>query len=201
MPTPKSSPHSSKAPARGRTSKSVGSKPAGRRADASTDATRGVADGLANFAEQVANRILRPLGIVMLTRDRIQETLDEAAERGRVTRTDANDLVAELFRRGRQQTDELLSDVERFLGAGRDQLGSVRLARLPDSMERLMPRGMRTSGSDASLPIAGYDDLTARQVDERLKGLTAAELRKVRDYELRHANRKSVLSAIERSLS
>ena len=196
MPTPKSSPHSSKAPARGRTSKSVGSKPAGRRADASTDAPP-----IPSRPVSAPNRILRPLGIVMLTRDRIQETLDEAAERGRVTRTDANDLVAELFRRGRQQTDELLSDVERLLGAGRDQLGSVRLARLPDSMERLMPRGMRTSGSDASLPIAGYDDLTARQVDERLKGLTAAELRKVRDYELRHANRKSVLSAIERSLS
>jgi hypothetical protein len=50
------------------------------------------------------------------------------------------------------------------------------------------------------LPIPGYDDLTARQVIERLGKLKPAELRKVRDYELRHLNRKSVLDAIERSL-
>jgi hypothetical protein len=46
----------------------------------------------------------------------------------------------------------------------------------------------------------GYDDLTAAQVQGRLEGLTPAELRKVRDYEKRHANRKSVLNAIESKL-
>jgi hypothetical protein len=138
----------------------------------------------------------------MLTRDRIQEVLDDAAERGRVTRSDANELVAQLVSRGRQQTEELLSDFERLLGVGKDQLGSAgRLARVPDSMERLVPRGWRSSGGETTLPIADYDDLTARQVEERLKGLTRAELRKVREYELRHANRKSVLSAIERELA
>jgi hypothetical protein len=38
-------------------------------------------------------------------------------------------------------------------------------------------------------------------VQARLDGLSAAELRRVRDYERRHANRKSVLTAIDRSLS
>jgi hypothetical protein len=37
-------------------------------------------------------------------------------------------------------------------------------------------------------------------VEQRLDGLKPAELRKVRDYECRHANRKSVLEAIERAL-
>src|SRR5205823_6120244 len=104
-------------------------------------ATVGVADGLASLAEQLANRIIRPLGLVVLSRERIQETLDEAAEGGRITRSDANELVSELVHRGREQTEELLSDTERLLG-----------------------------------------------------------LRGLRDYERRHANRKSVLSAIGKAL-
>jgi hypothetical protein len=37
-------------------------------------------------------------------------------------------------------------------------------------------------------------------VQDRLEGLTAADLRKLRDYERRHANRKTVLDRIERKL-
>jgi uncharacterized protein (DUF433 family) len=107
---------------------------------------------------------------VLLTRERIQATLDEAAERGRMTRADANELVAELVRRGRQQTDELLD------------------------------RARRTVGAVPSLPIADYDELTVGQVAEKLPPLTSAQLRRVRDYERRHANRKSVLAAIEQLL-
>jgi hypothetical protein len=51
-----------------------------------------------------------------------------------------------------------------------------------------------------SFPILGYDDLTAGQVEQRLEGLKPAALRKVRDYERRHANRKTVLDAVERAL-
>ena len=65
------------------------------------------------------------MDLMMLTRERIQETLDEAAERGRLTRTDANDLVSELVRKGRQQTDELVGDFEQLVGRGRDQIGSA----------------------------------------------------------------------------
>jgi len=88
---------------------------------------------------------------VILTRERIQETLDEAAERGRLVRS--------------------------------------------------ADRAPRTVGVGPSFPILGYDDLTASQVQARLEGLTPAELRKGREYERRHANRKSVLAAIEASLS
>ena len=67
---------------------------------------------MATFAEQLANYVINPLGLVLLTRERIQDTLDEAAERGRLTRSDADELTAELVRRGRLQTDELLADAE-----------------------------------------------------------------------------------------
>jgi hypothetical protein len=52
-----------------------------------------------------------------------------------------------------------------------------------------------------SFPIIGYDDLSARQVSSRLVGLRPAELRKVREYERRHANRTSVLDALEKALA
>src|SRR5207253_776884 len=132
------------------------------------------------------------------------ETLDDAAERGRLTRSDANDLVAELIQRGRQQTEELLTDLERLLGRGRDQIDSAtRRAHLGEPIDLIVrgaDRARRTVGGSASFPIAGYDELTASQVQAQLGSLTPAQLRKVREYELRHANRKSVLSAIDSSL-
>lgn len=58
-----------------------------------------------------------------------------------------------------------------------------------------------TAAPAASLPIPDYDDLTARKAIERLAGLAPAALRKLREYERRHANRKSVLEAIDRGLA
>ena len=93
---------------------------------------------------------------LVITRERVQEVLDDAAE-----------LFAELVRRGRG--------------------GLVDTAR-------------RATGLGPAFPIAGYEDLTAAQVAERLDGLSVAELRQVRDHERRNANRKTVLSAVERRL-
>src|ERR687898_458338 len=44
---------------------------------------------------------------VTLSRDRLREVMDDAVERGRMTRTDANELVSRLVSRSRQQTDDL----------------------------------------------------------------------------------------------
>jgi hypothetical protein len=69
-----------------------------------------------------------------------------------------------------------------------------------DRIVRTADRARRTVGVGPSFPILGYDDLTAAQVNSRLKGLSPRELRQVREYERRHANRKSVLDAIEKAL-
>ena len=61
-------------------------------------------------------------------------------------------------------------------------------------------RARRTIGVGPSFPILGYDELTVAQVQTRLPKLADPELRTVRDYERRHANRKSLLSAIEKAL-
>jgi polyhydroxyalkanoate synthesis regulator phasin len=148
--------------------------------------------------------VINPLGLVLMTRERIQDTLDEAAALGRLTRSDANELASELVRRGRLQTDEILADAERLLERGREQLDSGTMrSRFSDGMDRIArtaDRARRTVGVGPSFPILGYDELTAAQVNSRLKGLSATELRRVREYERRHANRKSVLDAIERAL-
>jgi hypothetical protein len=61
-------------------------------------------------------------------------------------------------------------------------------------------RARRTIGVGPSFPILGYADLTVAQIRSRLGNLTDPELRKVRDYERRHARRKSLLRAIEKAL-
>ena len=155
-----------------------------------------------SLAEQIVARTLDPLGAVMLTRDRIQEILEEAVQRGRVTRSDANELTGELVRRGRAQTEDLLAEVERLLESGWDRLESAGspLGEGINLLARTADRARRGVGGSAAFPISGYEALTAREVQGRLNGLSRADLAQVRDYERRHANRKTVLDAVERAL-
>jgi polyhydroxyalkanoate synthesis regulator phasin len=140
----------------------------------------------------------------MLTREHIQETLDDAASRGRVTRKDANELVAELVRRGRSGGDDVRSDIEDLAARGRQQIGSAtkRAARSQpvDRIVRGADRARRAAGVGSSFPITGYPELNVSQVQARLKELSKPELRKVLTYERQHANRKSVVGAIEKTL-
>jgi polyhydroxyalkanoate synthesis regulator phasin len=141
----------------------------------------------------LARGVFGSVNFVLLSRERIQEAFDDAVERGRVTRDDANDLVTALVSTGRQQAQDFVSDVEQILG--RNAAGTT------DRVLREVDRARRTAGIGPAFPISNYDDLTAAQVTARVNDLTPAELRKVRDHERRNANRKSVLSAIERKLA
>ena len=137
-------------------------------------------------------RFLDPREVVVVTRERLQEALDEAVARGRMTRDDAGALLADLLQRGREDIEGLLDGAK---GATRKGVsGSA------ERVLREVDRARRAAGVGPSFPILGYDDLTAAQVNERLGDLDAAELRKVRDYEKRNANRKSVLAAVEQKL-
>ena len=129
--------------------------------------------------------MLSPLNVVLLSRKTIDDLFDDAVKRGRMTRSDAQEMAQSLVSRGARATDDFLSDLERMLGS-RGDTGET--------------DGDAGDGSTPNLPIAGYDELSAPQVQERLDGLTPAELRKLRDYEQRHANRKTVLDQIERRL-
>jgi hypothetical protein len=53
---------------------------------------------------------------------------------------------------------------------------------------------------DARFPIEGYDGLNVEEVSGRLGGLSAEDLRKVRDYEERTENRETVLEQLDRRI-
>jgi polyhydroxyalkanoate synthesis regulator phasin len=59
---------------------------------------------------------------VTLSRDRIQEVVDDAVKRGRMTHGDAEKMIGELLKRGRKQTDTLLSELEKLVRQARRKL-------------------------------------------------------------------------------
>jgi len=158
-----------------------------RRKTTSGSRSGGTAKDTDGVREQLA-RFLDPREVVVLTRERVQEAVDDAVERGRMTRNDATALVTALFERGRSQTDDLIAQIESLVTG------------TPTRIVREVDRARRVTGIGSNFPVSGYDDLTAAQVGERLGDLSPPELRKVRDYERRNANRKSVLQNIERKL-
>jgi polyhydroxyalkanoate synthesis regulator phasin len=151
--------------------------------------SRKPSSGSVGELREALSSLIDPLGMVMLTRERIEDALNDAVSRGRVTADDAQDLVTSLIERGRRQTSDVLGELEEIVSHKADR------ARAKTDKAR------RAAGMGASsFPIAGYEDLTAAQVQARLDGLAAADLRKVREHEKRHANRKTVLRAIDQRL-
>ena len=159
---------------------------------------------------------------VTLSRDRLQEVVDDAVKRGRMTRGDANELVSKLVSRGRQQTDDLIKELERLLEQTRKQVEAQVDSRVTPARRRAEQAAgraarrarsaaepalaeadklRRRAGVRSSAPITGYEGLNAAQVKARLGDLKPAELRKVRTLEKRGKARKSVLDDIERRLA
>jgi hypothetical protein len=215
MPQPKSSRSSasrrtasqSKTGAAGRTKaaakggKTTTAKRSSATATRSTTAAKRSAATTASATDQAAHANLTALrdalrrGVV-LSHDAVKTAMDDAVKRGRITRKDATELTQSLLAGGRAQADGFRADLEKIVGKGRS-----RAAKGGDRVLREVDRARRRVGVGTSFPISKYEDLNATQVQGRLADLSKPELRKVRDYERKHANRKSVLSAIERKLS
>jgi hypothetical protein len=115
-------------------------------------------------------QVKNPLDVMMITRERLQDTLDDAVRRGRMTRDDAADLLAEILRRA-----------------------------ISAPADRVVREVRRVTGGD-EFPVPGYDDLTAAQIISQVGELDPAGLCRVRDYERRNANRKTVLAALDSKL-
>ena len=81
--------------------------------------------------------------MVMLTRERIEEVLGDAVERGQITARDAQGLGSSLLQRGRRETNDVLKGPRAAPRAGgREEI-------------------TRATGASKGFPISGYDDLTA----------------------------------------
>jgi polyhydroxyalkanoate synthesis regulator phasin len=169
---------------------------------------------------------------VVVTGERVQETVEDAVRRGRMTRRDAQELASAILAASRRQTDEIRQQLEALLErgprlvrrdgedaepvtipiehedvAGTTVSGGVSTGAVAPSgaaEQAPTPGGSATpagAAPSAPLPIPDYDDLTAVLVRKSLAGLSTAELRAVRDHEAAHANRKTVLQAVDRLLA
>jgi hypothetical protein len=92
--------------------KSGGKKAAPKKA---TRGTAGIDKSIAQLRESLEHS-------VTLSRERIQEVVDDAVKRGRMTHGDAEKMIGELFKRGRKQTDALLSELEKLVRQARRKL-------------------------------------------------------------------------------
>jgi polyhydroxyalkanoate synthesis regulator phasin len=118
--------------------------------------------------------VIRPLNLVMIRRDRLEEVLNDAVERGRMTADDAQSIVSDLVQRGRQQTESVLGDLESLLNRSRGEVetrttkarkgvtGAVGRAtkaarEAADPALAQADRARRTAGVGPSFPILGYD--------------------------------------------
>src|SRR3954470_1623900 len=120
-------------------------------------------------------RLLNPLDSVLLTRERLQEVVDDAVERGRMTRSDATELVTQIFSLGKRTTEDVLGDIDQLLGGPADRVPrEARRAPAP-RVRAEAARPPRATGLGPSFPILGYDDLTGAQVQARLEDLTPAQ--------------------------
>jgi hypothetical protein len=180
---------------------------------------------VAEFREALRKNLIRPMEMVLISRDRIEEVLGEAVDQGRVTARDAQRITSGLVKRGQRQTTDVLRDLESLLDRGRGEVsgrtagarkaasGAAGRARKEAAGARgravrtaspalaQVDRVRRGAGVGPNFPITAYDELNASQIQSRLKNLTPAQLRKVRDHEKRNANRKTILNAIESKLS
>ena len=120
---------------------------------------------------QVKKESTEERSVMVITRERLQDTLDDAVRRGRMTRDDAAELLAEIVRRA-----------------------------ISAPTERVRREVRRVTAALDPFPIDDYDDLTAAEIVARLGELDVADLRRVREHERRNANRKTVLAALDAKL-
>jgi polyhydroxyalkanoate synthesis regulator phasin len=92
--------------------KSTAKKPAPK---ASARPTVGLDKSIAQFRDSLEHS-------VTLSRERIQEVVDDAVKRGRMTHGDAEKMIGELLKRGRKQTDSLLTELEKLVRQARRKL-------------------------------------------------------------------------------
>jgi polyhydroxyalkanoate synthesis regulator phasin len=149
---------------------------------------------------------------VTISRERLQEVVDDAVRRGRMTRGDAEEMVNRLVSRGRDQAEDLRNQLDKAVAQLREapdrarrEVGgravsarkrAVKAADKPLASADRVRRRARMPG----FPITAYDQLTTRQIDRRLQDLSRAQLRKVRDYERTNKARKGVLRSVDRKL-
>jgi polyhydroxyalkanoate synthesis regulator phasin len=97
---------------------------------------------------------------VHISRERLQEVVDDAVRRGRMTRGDGEELVSRLVTRGREQAEDLLGELERVVRQVRGEV-EIRTKEPRRNAERAAGRARRE--------LEDATDRARQEVGERAK--------------------------------
>jgi polyhydroxyalkanoate synthesis regulator phasin len=108
---------------------------------------------------------------VTISRERLQDVVDDAVRRGRMTRGDAEDLVDRLVSRGREQADDILGDLERLVSQLSGDV-SERASQHRRNAQRTSARAKRELGDAAD---RARKEVGTRAEDARKKAVGAVD--------------------------
>src|SRR5215203_7459712 len=103
-------------------------------------------------------------------------------------------MTQELVERAERQRDAFQTLFEESVDAYMD------LAYAPFAYYRQGLRLVENEVIGGGFPIAGYDELNVEEIKNRLDGLTAAQIREIREYEKRNKNRETLIDQFDRKL-
>ncbi len=108
------------------------------------------------------------------------------------------------------RADEQVEVYRRFFGQWGDAFMSFPFANTTNVKFPFQRQGMRLVETTArgaeeidetvTFPIAGYDEMNVAEISERLEGLSADELKRVREYEKRNKGRDTLIGQIDRKI-
>jgi len=111
------------------------------------------------------------------------------------SQTESNhEVIEELVERAERQRDAFQTLFEESVGA------YVDLAYAPFAYYRQGLRLVENEVIGGGFPIAGYDELNVEEIKNRLDGLTAAQIREIREYEKRNKDRETLIEELDRKL-
>jgi hypothetical protein len=123
-----------------------------------------------------------------------QEAFDGAVREIRGQAESNRALTQELVERAERQRDAFRTLLDESVDAYMD------LVYAPFAYYRQGLRLVETGVNGGGFPIPGYDELNVGEISEWLDGLTAAQIREVREYEKRNKNRETLIEQIDRKL-
>ena len=120
--------------------------------------------------------------------------LDDTARELRHQAESNRSVVGELVERAEAQREAYRTLVGEWVETHTDLLYA------PLAYYRQGLRLVEDQVDDATFPIAGYGEMNVREIGDRLEGLSAVEIRRVREHEKRNKNRETLIEQFDRKL-
>ncbi len=123
-----------------------------------------------------------------------QEMLDSTSREIRHQAESNQGLTQELVEGAEEQRDAFQTLVGEIVDTYTD------LMYAPFAYYRQGLRLVENEVDNVTFPIAGYDEMNVREIGNRIEGLSAAEIRTVREHEKRNKNRETLIEQFDRKL-